>query len=183
MTRLDDLIPEWDHHEVHRRHVAAPPDRVWDAMLDLRVRDLAVTGALTRLRGGPSAWRRESAPEDGDLRVVDAMAPKVLIAERPDEMVLVDVARYAAAKPSRPRAAGDWTVEDFTAYAEPGWSKVGMDFRLVPVGDGTDLATETRVVSTDPATKRSFRAYWFAVRVGSGMIRRDLLRAVDRAVA
>lgn len=184
MSRLEELLPVWDHREVHRRAVAAPPDRVWDAIWDLRVRDLSVTGALTRLRGGPSAWRRDpGAAENRNLRVIDVMAPKVLVAQAPEELLLVDVARYTGSKPSRPRAAADWTVEDFAAYTEPGWSKVGMDFRLVPTPGGTELVTETRVFSTDPATRRSFSAYWLAVRAGSGLIRRDLLRAVGRAVA
>lgn len=181
MSRLDELMPAWDHHEIHRRWLPAAPESVWDAMWNLRVRDLSVTGALTRLRGGPSAWRRNPAAGHADMRVMDAMAPKLLIAERPEEMVLTDVARYTAMRPARPEREGEWTPEDFAAYAEPGWSKVGMNFVLVAVDRGTELSTETRVVSTDAATRRSFAAYWLAVRAGSGMIRRDIIKAIAKA--
>jgi hypothetical protein len=53
-----------------------------------------------------------------------------------------------------------------------------MNFRLLAGPDGTELVTETRVISTDAATARRFAAYWLMVRIGSGLIRRDLLRAV-----
>ena len=36
-----------------------------------------------------------------------------------------------------------------------------MEFRLEPVPAGTLLSTETRVLATDPKTRRAFAAYWF----------------------
>lgn len=181
-AHLDLLMPQWDQHEVHRRRLAASPQKVWDALWNLRVRELAVTTALMRLRGGPSVWRSGVAPDNGDARVMDSMAPRLLIAAEPHEMVLVQVARYAAMHPTTPEAR-EWTAEEFAAYAEPGWSKVAMNFRFVAEDGGTELITETRVLSTDPATRRTFAAYWLAIRLGSGLIRRDILRAVSKAVA
>lgn len=181
-THLDLLMPQWDRHEVHHRQLPASPQQVWDALWDLRVRDLSVTTALMRLRGGPSVWRSGVVPDHGDARVMDSMAPKLLIAAEPYEMVLVQVARYAAMRPSTPPAR-EWTAEDFAAYAEPGWSKVAMNFRFVATDGGTELSTETRVLSTDAATRRNFAAYWVAIRAGSGLIRTDILRAVSKAVA
>jgi hypothetical protein len=52
-------------------------------------------------------------------------------------------------------------------------------FELEALGDGTRLSTETRVQPTDTAA-RAFRPYWWAIRAGSGLIRRDVLRAVRR---
>jgi hypothetical protein len=52
-----------------------------------------------------------------------------------------------------------------------------MDFVLVPDGDGTLLTTETRVRATDARSRALFSLYWLAIRIGSGLIRRDLLRA------
>ena len=71
-------------------------------------------------------------------------------------------------------------VEQLRAFAEPGWVKVAFDFVLVPDGGGTHLSTETRVAATDARTRRIFGLYWLAIRAGSGLIRRDLLRAVAR---
>lgn len=63
-------------------------------------------------------------------------------------------------------------------FAEPGWVKVGLDFVLDPDRAGTRLHTETRVVATDRRTRVLFAAYWLFIRAGSGLLRRDILRAV-----
>jgi hypothetical protein len=66
------------------------------------------------------------------------------------------------------------------AWAQPGWIKVAMQFRLDSVPVGTILTTETRIDALDPKTKRAFSVYWFVIRGSSGAIRREVLRAVAR---
>jgi hypothetical protein len=53
-----------------------------------------------------------------------------------------------------------------------------MEFRLQSTPLGTLLSTETRVLATDPRTRRAFAAYWLFIRAGSGAIRREVLRIV-----
>jgi hypothetical protein len=53
-----------------------------------------------------------------------------------------------------------------------------MEFRLALALGGTQLSCETRIVATDPATRRRFGLYWLAVRPGSSAIREELLTAV-----
>ena len=64
------------------------------------------------------------------------------------------------------------------AWSQPGWIKVAMEFRLESTPAGTVLSTETRILATDPRTRRSFAAYWFLIRASSGAIRREVLRVV-----
>ena len=66
------------------------------------------------------------------------------------------------------------------AFAEPGWVKTGFDLVIEPNGSGTRLTTETRVTATDARTRARFGLYWLFIRAGSGLIRRDMLRAVAR---
>ena len=66
------------------------------------------------------------------------------------------------------------------AWSQPGWIKAGMEFRLEPVPAGTLLSTETRVLATDPKTRRAFAAYWHVIRPGSSAIRREVLKVVAR---
>jgi hypothetical protein len=66
------------------------------------------------------------------------------------------------------------------AWSQPGWIKVAMEFRLERTPAGTRLSTETRILATDPCTRRRFAAYWFFVRPFSGLIRRELLRTIAR---
>jgi hypothetical protein len=60
------------------------------------------------------------------------------------------------------------------AWSDPGWIKVAMEFRLEPAPAGTPLSTETRILATDPSSRRFFAAYWFLIRASSAAIRRDV---------
>jgi hypothetical protein len=88
------------------------------------------------------------------------------------------IARYW--KPAGAERAPVPGLTEFVAFAQPGWAKVATDFRLEPERGGTRISTETRVLATDVRARRAFTAYWIVIRVGSGLIRRDLLRAVAR---
>ena len=63
-------------------------------------------------------------------------------------------------------------------FAEPGWVRIGMEFRLTPAVGGTHLSSETRVAATDSATRRRFNRYWLIVGPGSSAIRWEVLTAV-----
>ena len=69
-------------------------------------------------------------------------------------------------------------LDGFRAFARAGFVLTATSFELEALGDGTRLSTETRVQPTDPAAGRAFRPYWWAIRAGSGLIRRDVLHAV-----
>ena len=53
-----------------------------------------------------------------------------------------------------------------------------MEFRLEAIPAGTLLSTETRILATDPRSRRSFTVYWFLIRPSSAAIRREVLRVV-----
>ena len=176
--KLDEVLPRYDQRERHHTWIAAPPRLVWQALHSLKVRDLPLTNGLARLRGGPRAWLAGTADDAAlDQQALNAVAPRELLADPPHELVLGDIARYSALAPGRPDIPrGDLAV--FTAFTEPGWSKVAMNFRFTGERDGTRLSTETRVFGTDDTARAAFRPYWLLVRVGSGLVRHDILRAV-----
>lgn len=179
-TLIDAILPEYDHHERHSSLVRAAPERVWELLFSLRVADLRTTMGLVRFRGGPAAWFGEPQ-EVGDLRAIDSFAPRQLSAEKPRELVLGDIAKYTSANAVRPPIPrGD--LDAFSGFTEEGWSKVAMNFHLEPRTDGTMVTTETRVLTYGVSAKRAFALYWLMVRAGSGLIRRDLLRGIRKAV-
>jgi hypothetical protein len=71
-------------------------------------------------------------------------------------------------------------VAALRAWSDPGWIKVAMEFRLEPIPAGTLLSTETRILATDPWSRRFFAAYWFLIRASSAAIRPEVLRVVAR---
>lgn len=176
---LDDLLPDWHFREGHERRITASPVAVWSALQELRLGDLRLAGALMDLRSLPGRMLGAQRPamvtgrflEEGPVPVLHAQPGRAVVAGG----VVQPWKLFGGDEP--PELDGLALL----AFDQPGWVKVGMDFVLEPDGGGTRLTTETRVQATDPATRRRFGRYWLVIRAGSGLIRRDLLRAVAQA--
>ena len=52
-----------------------------------------------------------------------------------------------------------------------------MSFSAEAAEGGASLITETRVMTTDPASRRRFGRYWRVIRPGSAAVRRSWLAA------
>jgi hypothetical protein len=172
---LDDLVPMTDHVTRQSRWIAAPPSVVWEELHQARLTSLPVTLVLSGVRALPvlltGKWRGRL-----DRTFLDVVPLPVLSSEPPSAVVfggLLQAWRLTGGE--RPPALDASGVR---TWSEPGWVKVGMEFRLTPSIGGTELSSETRVVATDPATRRRFARYWLVVRPGSSAIRWELLTAV-----
>ena len=78
------------------------------------------------------------------------------------------------------RCPGVSSPETLLAFAEPGYAKALINFKIVPEGDGCLLTTETRILATDEGARRTFGVYWRLIYPGSALIRRGWLDAVVR---
>jgi hypothetical protein len=171
---LDDVLPVYRHRERHAARIAAAPDVVWNALHSVPSSDLRLTRVLTTIR----APRRGLPADRRFLEAFLARGYRALRTDPPRALVA-----GGASQPWRLRGGETADVEDldgFRAFARPGFVLIAASFELEPLGDGTRLSTETRVQPTDAAAARAFRPYWWAIRAGSGLIRRDLLRATRR---
>jgi hypothetical protein len=138
--------------------------------------DLPVTRALMRVR--TLGRRSRSAP---DRPALEALPPAEIARDEGRELLLglvaptslrTDVRSLDALRPS--------SLDELLRPLPDGWVRIGMDLRLQATDGATRLTTETRVLATGPTARRRFRLYWLAIRGGSGLIRRELLRAVAR---
>ena len=154
-----DVLPEFHHRERHSIPVHASPEKALAAVKEARVEDMPGLRLLFGLRGLRPG-------QTGSLW--DAMCASFFRPAGDDTLV-------AVGKPWVPRG-GMLVVDDFAAFAEPGYAKMAVDFRFV---DGR-LTTETRVLLTSPDARRRFRPYWLVVRPFSGLTRRLWLRAAKR---
>ncbi len=181
---LDDVLPDYAHRERHSTNVAAAAQAVWSALHQVSNRDLRLTSLLmtvrtlpTRLPGGGP--RRDGAPADrGFVEAFLQRGFRELLVDAPSTLVV-----GAAGQPWRltgGETADVVDLEGFQRFRRPGFVLMATSFELEAVGEGTRLSTETRVQPTDATTASAFRAYWWAIRIGSGLIRRDLLQAVRR---
>jgi hypothetical protein len=170
---LDDIMPRYEFAERHQRHVDAPADATWAALTALTLDDLTITRPLVALRHLrlPEAPRRPLLT-DGPVTLLHREDGRVAVAG-------------AIARPWQPRAPRQevGSLADFIAFTSPGWTKYLTEFRIEPGAsdDRCTLSTETRGTSTDGRSRRRFRLYWTLIRLPSGLIRRDILRAVAQA--
>lgn len=81
----------------------------------------------------------------------------------------------------RPCADGD----AFRRFAEPGTARLVLHFSCEQAEQGgfTLVRTETRVHCPDRRSRLLFTPYWLAIRPVSGLIRRRLLRDIQRRVS
>jgi hypothetical protein len=178
---VDDFLPDYDFHEVHRRQITAPPAAALTAAKAATPGEMPLLRVLFALRSGPPLLiRGRGLPSAKDRSLAEQMIEFgfVPLVESERELVLGFVGqpwKLTGGSMPRLRSADEWR-----SFDEPGYVKAVMNFRATPSGAGSVLETETRIKATDPASRRRFRPYWLLIRPGSGAIRRIWLSAAKR---
>jgi hypothetical protein len=174
-VQLDDVVPQFDHVTRQSRVIDAPRTVVWEELHRLQLHSLPVTLVLGAVRALPLLLTGKG---HGGLSrpFLDVIPIPVLSSEPPSSVVFGGVLQ--AWRLTGGEQPPQLDADGVRSFAEPGWVKVGMDFRLTPAMGGTHLSSETRVQATDDATRRRFDRYWLIVRPGSSAIRYEVLTAV-----
>jgi hypothetical protein len=182
---LDDVLPVYRHRERHAMQIAAAPEVVWGALHAVSAGDLRLTRLLMSIRALPARLPGARRPPGGlpaDRGFIEAFMEEGFRELRVDPPWTLVAGN--AGQPWRLRDEESFDVVDrdgFRAFTRAGFVLTATSFELEALGDGsTRLSTETRVQPTDAAAARAFRSYWWAIRAGSGLIRRDMLYAVRR---
>lgn len=177
MTLLSELLPEYNFAERHQVTVSDPARGV-AAAKEATPGEMPLVRALFALRSAPAlVTRGRGLPRDRGRPLAEQMIAFgfVLLAEDEHEIVLGFIGQpWKVTGGTMPRVP----AEEWRAFAEPGFVKAVMNFRV----DGGVLSTETRVLVTDARSRRKFRRYWLLIRPFSGLIRRSWLRAAKRRV-
>ena len=172
---LDDVVPVADHVTHQARVIEAPRQIVWEELHRLKLRSLPVSLVLSAVRAVPvlltGRWRGGL-----DQTFLDIVPIPVLSSEPATAVVFGGVLQ--AWRLTGGEAPPELDADGVRDFAEPGWVKIGMEFRLTSAVGGTHLSSETRVAATDPETRRRFNRYWFVVGPGSSTIRWEVLAAV-----
>lgn len=169
---LDPWLPRFSVREYHRQAVACSPARAIEETLRLPVAPDRVVRALLLMRGLGAG--RETIGEF-------AGRGGFVVLERTATSFVFGLAGRIAGGAGPKRAS---TREEWMSWRAPG-VKIVADFRAWPGegGQGSVLATETRVQGLDRTSRALFRAYWLVVGPFSALIRRRWLRAVASRVS
>lgn len=183
MPLLDDFAPSWQFHGVHRRCVAAPPGRTYEATQAVTAREIRFYRVLTWLRrlGRPGPRDILNPPPDRPILEVATQTGFILLAASPPDPVgrpgEIVIGKVVIAPPGAP---GPRTADEYRQLAGPGWARATMNFLIEPRGRCSRVTTETRVHASDARTRRRFGLYWALIYPGSALIRRMWLRAIGR---
>jgi hypothetical protein len=172
---LDRFMPAYEVLERHAIDVAAPAEVALAAARELDPESSRIVFAIFRARELiMRAKRDETIRPRGLLEGMKAIGWGVL-AETPGEIVLGAVTKPWEANPVfRPLAP-----EEFAGFSEPGYVKIAWTLRADAAGAGASrFSTETRVIATDPESRRRFRWYWSLLSPGILVIRRAILPLV-----
>jgi hypothetical protein len=180
-SRLDELLPRYDLNEVHARVIAAPPDRVFEAVKTVTLAEVPLVRLLfgirslpARLAGGRGLPRAKDEPLFGEMVELGF----TVLAEDPKREVVVGFVPQMWKRGGQAATIADGA--EFIAFDRAGYVKVATNFLVLGQDGDTRIETETRVLATDSRSRQEFARYWRLNRPGSGAIRRAWLRTIAR---
>ena len=174
---ISEQLPRYDYRDAFQVVITAPPDDVYNAVLERDFLRLPLVRAFFAIREFPvAAWHRlTGAPvptpaPHATLNDQTGIGSFTLLAERPGrELVLGAVGR-----PWRPDYASiRISAERFAEFEEPGYAKIAWSWIVKPLGSGqTLLVCEWRTQLTDDEARANFRRYWTVVSRGVRLLAR-----------
>ena len=174
---LDDVLPTSHYVTRQARWIDAPPEVVWEELHAVRLSGLPVTLVLGAARFLPVLLSGSGLGQLRDRPFLEALPIPTLSSSAPESVVFGGVLQAWRLRGGEQSPELD--ADELHAWIQPGWVKAAMDFRLTPARGGTELSSETRVLATDPDTRRRFSLYWLFVQPGSTAIRWEVLTAVQ----
>jgi len=175
-TRIDEFLPDYDFRSACQIRVNATRPVVYECLLHSDLTDLRLTRLLMTLRSG--GRRPRQAIPGGLLKRLPGTG-FIVLEEAPEDEIVIGVAGQFW----RPdgRRCMDLTAAEFTNFSRTGFAKAAWNFKLragLAETGNTILSTETRIQCFGQSARWKFRVYWSVVAPFSGLIRREMLKAV-----
>ena len=173
---LDEILPTWHFRSHHSTVVDAPAARVAEAAESVRLdRDASsLVRLLFRVRG-------LSFPNGPTPRAALTSTGFSVLGEQPGREIVFGIAGKFWAPREMAHLVRVPDAQAFIEFDRPGQAKGALNILVEPISDERALLrTETRVWCTDLRARILFGAYWALIRIPSGWIRGDMLRAITR---
>lgn len=181
MSLLDRYLPRWDLRDRHEGTVRAGQARAYEALRSLDLERPLVIRALFFIRTLPERWRGQSRPRIPRPFLESALEAgwRILEEDYGRELVMGAVTKPWESVVRFRSLSGP----EFIAFDEQGWAKIAWSISAEETTPGrTRLAIETRVLTTDEASRRTFQRYWGAFGFGIRLIRVFALAEVRRVL-
>jgi hypothetical protein len=166
---INEFMPSYDIRELHWRVMRGTPGAIYST---IRTTDLASSRLirwLFKIRGLPaSALSIDGLVGVGFIRLAEK-------SER--ELMVGIIGKFWRVSGNLKKTS----PSEYRAFEQPGYNKAVWHFSIQPVdGQRCRVTTETRVVSYGRSAKLFFRIYWQLIAPFSGLIRREMLRIIER---
>ena len=173
---LDQFLPTYEVSERDETRVDAPVSVTYEVGKEVNPNHSPLVRAIFQTRQSLMGGRGSAAlPNRPLLQMTKDMGWGVL-AEIPDRVIVMGAftqpwqaqVRFHALPP-----------DQFAAFHQPGYVKIVWTIEADSVGPSRSIArTQTRVETTDPASRGRFRTYWSKFSPGILVIRKQMLAQI-----
>ena len=171
---IEQYLPTYDVQDYHEAPVRAPAETAYAVLRALDLNRSWIMQALFTVRSLPSRLLRRPPPLPSRSFLEQALAIGSVILEEAPGRELVAGAMTQPCK-SVVKFQGLPPAE-FLRFSPPGFTKSVWALAAPAVTpDVSVLSIETRVLATNPTSRRKFRVYWLVVSPGVRLIRRVAL--------
>lgn len=178
---IDNYLPDFHYHEVHSITIQATPERVFNAILELRPSEMSLLVSwMLKLRDLPGRlFGRQHTVLDERPLLTQLFAEDFILLEKQEntEIVFGTIGQFWKISPSAVRVPDPAA---FIAFHDTDFVKTAANMRLSAQPVGILLTTETRIWAPDEETRKKFARYWLLIATGSAVIRRLWLRGIRR---
>jgi hypothetical protein len=177
---IDRYMPRYDVRSYHCSVVQASPERAYAAFRALDFRQSRVIRWLFAVRTIPYRLSRKRAVEPRQAKsFLESILSQgwVLLEEAADRELVAGTVTLPWEPVVKFRAV---PAEAFAGFDTPGFAKIAWNIAVERRDSGCLVSTETRVLTTDPRSRRRFRMYWLALSPFIKLIRRIVLRMLRR---
>ena len=163
---IDAYLPKFHFGEYHEILVNRSMHRTYEAAMDFDMSKSKLIKGLFRLRGLPTKrMNLQGFISDVGFTPLAENRPKEILIGFWMTDRIVPISGY----------------DDFVANRISAKVKVVWNFYLEEMAPHqVRLSTETRVLGTTPAARLLFGLYWLAIRLFSGLVRRQMLRIIKQ---
>ena len=184
---LDRFVPEPEVDEYHHFKVGAPAEITFEAAKKMDLQASPLVKTIFWLRGLPALLHGVELRPEGPRGIIEETLANGwgVLAEVPGREIVIG----AYTQPWHEKVTFNaLPASEFASFAEPGYVKIAVTFAAEPISAAESMfVTRTRVVTTDPESRRKFRLYWAPMSAGIILIRYlslPLIReAAERAYA
>jgi hypothetical protein len=182
---IDKLLPDYTSKEYHEVIVNASVEAAKQTLQSTGVSDIPVVHLLLKIRGIADEKDMSNAAANNRACSDTFSTPDFnFFVVNPNELITVMILQASMITngskkiPAPPEIT---KLEQFSAFNQPGYVKVAVNFRFVNRDNGqTLMSTETRNWPVTKKDARTFGIYWRIIYPGSAMIRRIWLDVINK---